>query len=462
MRFLRFAGSYINTGIAPGAGYRVRTTIRMEQQYSIMPMFGSRASTTSDSAAFNLFYISTWNSSTSKYDNQFRVDYGGTGTDMALPTTSTSGTPTIFEIDFGKTTTINGVSYTSVTDTVGSSNQIYVGTINSGGTLDTRAVRADFSEFTIFNASGVEVFHGVPVKQGSTEYSTTPAPSNCYFDLVSKTYKVMSGGTGVVWYEDTDDNLIDEGATRVNATDYGMKVLAADAQDIAYMNSKYPLFGADISSTTSQFKTYTFTVTGLGQEPTAPFPGYTYDGNFYYGSGTQERTVFTVDTGFKGGNVKSIIMQHSDINTATYMARALEYLRNQVSGENYNSYLEPATKSPPGYANLDSGMLSVVSNNMAEIIIGNGQFAQASFNTLGSFNGGSVNSMYSPPPELKISINDAGILTVKAVVPYNWIQRAFISNIGGTNYYYEARWKDWAWLQGLTITLTVLNTPYTL
>ena len=41
--------------------------------------------------------------------------------------------------------------------------------------------------------SGVLVFDGVPVNEGSTEYLATPAASNCLYDKVSGTYKVNIG-----------------------------------------------------------------------------------------------------------------------------------------------------------------------------------------------------------------------------------------------------------------------------
>ena len=41
--------------------------------------------------------------------------------------------------------------------------------------------------------SGVLVFDGVPVNEGSTEYLATPAPSNCLYDQISGTYKLNVG-----------------------------------------------------------------------------------------------------------------------------------------------------------------------------------------------------------------------------------------------------------------------------
>lgn len=460
MKFLRFASTqYINTGINPGAGYRIATAMRMSQQSSAaMPLFGSRGTAgATNTSSFNLFYLSQFN--TDHYDYWLRPDFGGAGSNTAFPIDWT-GVPfdekLIFNVEFGKKTIINGVEYTSPTDTVGSARPVFIGSINDGGTADTRASYVDFSDFVIYNASDVVVFHGIAVPQGSTEYSTTPAPSNCYWDLVSQTYKVQSGGTGVIWYEDTDDNLAEFDPSTAQTADYGLKVLAEGDMDVAYMNSKYPLFGSDISKNVSQFKTYEFTLTGYNSEPNPPFPAYVYDSNFYQGSGTIERTAQTIDTGFSGGTIKSILIQHSGVQAANFQARAREILFNSGTGENIDSYLNPSSKVVPGYINLNQSVLYMVNQATADIITLSGQFGSANFNTLGSFNGGTVNSMYFTPPQLKVALDADGILRIKTVVPYNWIQRAFI--IGSTTY--RARWKDWAWYQGVTVRVTVLNTPY--
>lgn len=460
MKWLRFAASqYINTGIAPGANYRIVTTMRMSQQSaSAMPLFGSRnggANTT----AFNMFYLSAFN--VDHYDYWLRADFGGSGSNTAFPIDFTSipfDQKLIFAVDFGKTTTINGVQYVSPTDTVGSAQPIFIGSINDGGTADSRASYVDFAEFVIYDAANTVLFHGMPVMTGSTEFSVTPAPSNCYWDLVSQTYKQKAGGTGVIWYEDDDDNLAAFDPSTTQTEDYGLKVLAEGDETVAYMNSKYPLFGSDISENTSQFKTYEFTLTGYNTEPSPPFPAYVYDGNFYQGSGTIERTAQTIDTGFNGGTIKSILIQHSGVEATNFQARAREILFNSGTGENIDSYLNPSSKVVPNYINLVQTKLYMIDDATSDIIFLSGQFGSANFNTLGGFNGGTVNSMYFQPPQVKVNLDAAGILRLKTVVPYNWIQRAFI--IGGTTY--RVRWKDWAWYQGVKVTVTVLNTPYVL
>lgn len=459
MKWLRFAGQYINTGINPALGHRVVTTFRMTNQYNVMPLFGARTTSAASPTSFEMFYISAWNGS--GYSYNFRADYGGQGDDTSLPIDFANlpfDARLVFDISFSKTTTVNGASYTAPTNTSGSSFPIYIGTVNNGGTLDTRPVYGDFSEFVIFDANNIELFHGMPVAAGSTEYSTTPAPSNCYYDLVSKTYRAQAGGTGTIGYENEDDNLAASDTAVLQGVDYGLKVMAQDKQSVDYMNSKYPLFGSDISNPSSQFKTYQFTLTGFNSEPSPPYPAYVYDGNWYQGSGTIERIAQTIDTGFKGGTIKSVLLQHSGVQDANFFSRARQRTRFTLDGTNINSLLNPASKVVPGYINLNQSVLYIVEDEFGETTVLSGQFGSANYSTLAGFNGGTLNAMYFTPPQVRISIGSDGILRVKTIVPYNWIQRAFNSS----GYIYEARWHDWAWYQGVTVTVTVLNTPYTL
>lgn len=459
MKYLRFAAQqYIDTGIAPAAGYRIVTNIRMAIDSSIMPAFGSRNTSGSASASsFNLFWLADFSGSAFRY--RFRADYGGTGDDTIFEVDSTSipfDQQLVFAVDFGKTTTINGKSYTSPTDTTGSARNIYVGSINNAGTPDTRAFRGDFSEFIIFDASNNEVFHGMPVQQGSTEFSTTPAPSNCYWDTISGTYKQKAAGTGVIWYEDTDDNLTQPDYAVAQSDDYGLKVLAEGDVDVAYMNSKYPLFGSDISNSDSQFKTYTFTLTGFNSEPSPAYPAYVYDGNFYYGDGVVQRTAQTIDTGFKGGKIKSILIQHNGVDNSQWQARARQYTFFDLDGTNINTLLNPVSKSAPGYIQLTNSVLTMSEGATADIPVFAGQQGTAQWNTLAGFNGGTYYQNFFAVPTAFVNIDADGILRFKTAIVYNWVQRAFTS--GG--YTYRARFCNWAWYQGVTVTVTVLNTPY--
>lgn len=462
MKYLRFASQqYINTGINPAAGYRVVTSMRMESaSAAVMPIFGSRnVAGTANNTSFNLFWLSDFDAGLSRYRNRLRADYGGAGNDTIFDV-DTSSLPfdqkLTFTIDFGKVTTINGVEYTSPTNTIGSSRPIFIGSINNGGTADTRAFRGDFSEFIIYDAANNEVFHGMPVQQGSTEFSTTPAPSNCYWDTVSETYKQKAGGTGVIWYEDSDDDLTEIDLSIAQSADYGLKVVAEGDVDVAYMNSKYPLFGADISNNDSQFKTYTFTLTGFNSEPSPAYPAYVYDSNFYYGQGRIQRTAQTIDTGFKGGKIKSILIQHNGVNDSQWQARARQY--TYQDGSVVNSLLNPVSKNAPGYTQLTQSILSLADGATGDISTILGQQGYAKWNTLVSFNGGTYEQLFWELPTAFVNIDADGILRFKTSVPYNWVQRAF--NLSG--YIYRARFCNWAWYQGVTVTVTVLNTPYEL
>lgn len=453
MKWLQFSGQYINTGIAPQAGYKISTTLRFSQNPMITPLFGSRNSSSANSSSFNMFHM---------YDSagyRLRADYGGAGSETALPfdmSNYTFGDKQTFNIDFGKITTVNGTEYTSPTNTVGSAFPIFIGSINNGGSADARRAVVDFAEFIIYNENGTKVFHGMPVEQGSTEYLPTPAPSHCLFDLVSQTYKVKSGGNGVLWFDDDDSDLTERDIATAQSADYGMKVLAEDNESIAYMNSKYPLFGSDISSQESQFKTFEFTVTGINNEPNPTFPAYIYDSNFYSGQGTIDRTALTIDTGLKGGKIKSITINHSGIQNANFQARARQRTRYTFDGTNINSLLNPSSKSV-GELNIGS-TLYIVDGGVTGLGILQALGASAEWNTLSGFNGGVVQSFYPTTPYISMDLDDDGILKVKTTVPYRWIQRAF--NISGN--VYEARWLDWCWYQGVTATVTILNTPYEL
>ncbi|ATW62241.1 hypothetical protein CQ476_40 [TM7 phage DolZOral124_53_65] len=460
MKWLRLSTKqYIDTGIKPSTGYRVVTNMRMAPEFSIMPIFGSYAPGTYASS-FNFLWLSTFDPGSSGFRSRLRADYGGAGDDTIFEVDVSSlpaGQKLTFAIDYGKTTTINGVSYTSPIETVGSNNNIYIGSINSG-TPDSRPCRADFSEFIIYDAAGNELFHGMPAKIGSTEYSSTPAPSNCYWDTISGTYKQQAGGTGIIWFDDSDDDLTTKDNSVAQGVDYGMKVLAEGDSEIAYMNSKYPLFGADISSNESQFKTYSITLTGINSEPTPAYPSWVYNNQYYRGEGTAERTALTIDTGFKGGKIKSVLMQHNGVTDAQWQARARQYTYFSLNGTNINTTLGPVEKHAPNYTQLTSSILTLDDGTSGDIPIFAGQQGTARWNTLANFNGGTYSQTFWNIPQATVNIDSNGILTLKTSVPYYWLQRAFQS--GGHTY--RARWCDWAWYQGVVITVTVLNTPYKL
>ena len=455
MKWLRFAGQYIDTGIVPAEGYKVITQIKgSKQQFStqeVAPLFGSCI--VDGNQAFNMFFLS---SIVDPNSYRFRADYGGYGNDFDLKV-NLSQVPTsaelTYNISFSKNTTVNELKTNSTTPLAGNGLSIYVASINRRGGPYPRQVRIDFGEFTILDASGVEVFHGIPVKKGSTEYSDIPAPSNCYFDMVSKTYKVQSGGGGTIGFMDNDRNLTQ--SISIQRDDYGVKILDDNQPQLEFMNSKYRLFGADITSPTSQFKTFEILLGGYHAEPQPPYPGYVENWQFYQGSGVAEREAITIDTGFPGDTLKVVSVQTDKVEQANYQGRAHQYTAGGGGGY-VNTYLTPTSKALPKYLDAAINDLSIINGNTPNMINTlPGQGGSAWYNTLEQFNGGSVNAVYFSTPALKYRVMPDGKIKLFTSIPYNWMQRA-----GGGGY--RARWKDWIWFQGIRVRLTVLNTPYRL
>lgn len=454
MKWLRFAGQYINTGIIPQSGYRVVTQIKSTRStlstLPVLTLFGSCLSDYSN--PFCLYFLSDIMDST---NTRFRADYASNGseTDLKVDLTKTSyEADIIYDIDFGKNTIISGMKTSSQTTFSNNGQPIFIGSVNKGGTPDPRPNRMDYGEFTILDASGVEVFHGVPVKKGSTEYSNTPAPSNCYFDMVSKTYKLQSGGGGTIGYMDNDRNLTQP--IQVQHDDYGVKILDTGEYQLEFMNSKYRLLGADITIQEPQFKTFEVLLGGYHAEPQPSYPGYIENWEFYNGSGVMEREALTIDTGLPGDTLKLVSFQTDKIDQVNYQARAHQYT---TGGSGYaNTYLTPTSKTLPLYLDLPKSKLEIIDGNTpntVDLLSGQGGFAK--YNTLAQFNAGSVDTWYSSTPTVKYKIMPDGKIKIFTSIPYNWIQRA---GPGG----YRVRWKDWVWFQGVRVRLTVLNTPYKL
>lgn len=457
MRWLRFAQQYVNTGIKPSEGFRIETTIRAKYDTSDQALFGSRGTAgTANSSSFNVFHLFEFGSAPNWESYEyFRMDYAKAGA-VRFKTNNTSNrsSPKIYELVLGKTSSVNGATETGGTMTTNNQN-IYIGTINNGGSPDTRWGRVDFAYFKIYNASNELVFDGVPVPAGSTEYKTTPAPSNCFYDTVTDSY-FTNAGSNFIGYE--DDDIAETQAVEVNTDDYGIKILSDDEYGYELMNGKYRLFGADLASATSQFKTFEFTLTG-NSEPPFSFPAYVLDGNFYQGNGMHKVERAVIDTGFDPKTVKSIFVVADPITNTNWQARAWQYTTGG-GGSTYNTYINPATKNPPAYLGLTTTRLMFEQgkyNDEKAVYLGQQGYAQ--WNTLGGFNGGTVGRTYWEIPNVYFKFMSDGKLRVSTGVPYFWIQRAF-SMSGVPNYY--ARWKDWAWYQGVTLRISILSTPYIL
>lgn len=171
---------YINTGIN-GTGdtrvYEVCSRVNTTISFS----FGSRNN--SVSGLFLFAFLAS-----------FRSDYNTTST-----TGGTTQTNTYYTIDMnrnvcnvynpdGSTNAILTTTYASFTN----SNPIYVfaGTEKGGDPVSRGSFKKKL--FRIYR-NDILLFDGIPVPAGDTQYSSTPAPSNCMFDNVSKTYFVNQG-----------------------------------------------------------------------------------------------------------------------------------------------------------------------------------------------------------------------------------------------------------------------------
>jgi len=78
--------------------------------------------------------------------------------------------------------------------------QMYIGTVNTAGSsAQVKLYGIIYSALVYQNDIHVRDF--VPVRQGSTKYSPTPAPSNCMWDKVSGAY-FQNAGTGAFGIEE--------------------------------------------------------------------------------------------------------------------------------------------------------------------------------------------------------------------------------------------------------------------
>lgn len=461
MRWLRFANSYVDTGIKPSAGYKMTAKVRAKYVVGDYAVMGSRGTAgTSDNKAFCMFHLFDFGTPPLYVSTEyFRMDYAKTGT-VRFNTDNTNAKLSFKYFDFtlASTCEVNGVTEVGGTS-IGNTYNIYIGSINNAGSADTRySQQIDFSDVTIYDASGVAVFDAVPVPAGSTEFSGTPAPSNCFWDKVSSSYKGRTGGSGVgtiLGYE--DDTVATTPIIERAGADYGIKVLSDDTDPYEIMNGKHKLFGTDLSNKNSQFKTYEFTLTGYSPEPVISFPAYVRDWNFYYGEGSRKIERQVIATGLDPKTIKSVFVTVDPVTDSNWQGRAHQKLDFDITGEHYDTYINPSSKTAPGYLSVSTTQLMFESNYTDELGVLLGQQGITNYNTLGSFNGGTISENYFEIPQVSYKIDALGNLRVSTSVPYKWIQRASDT---GSNYF--CRWYDWTWFQGITIRITILSTPYIL
>lgn len=462
MKWLRFGGknvAYINTGIVPKAGYSIITTIRSDNP-TTAGLFGSRTGDGSPDAMDCYLIVN--------YDNnklQFQCDYGEKGATIDidyLPSQQSSQAKKAFSITLAKTSNVNGNEHSSGRTNTDGNYPIYIGTVNTAGSPDGRNGHIDYSDFVILDDKNKEVFHGVPVEQGSTEYSTIAAPSNCMWDTVSGTYKQKSGGDGVLWIDQELIAGVDNSTAPISTTDHGFKVLSGDNDRVFNMNSKYRLFGADITSKTSQFKTYNITLIGDAPEPQYNFPPYVYDNEFYYGSEIIEREVLTINTGLDPTTTKIINFEWDTVKENMIGARGHEYINSSDASNNLNTYVVPnsASISTQYVNNVDTKSI-IASGTMDKTYILSIPYLEVVLPTLKFINGDSTTYQYGTMDALNIlaSLDSGGVLHIYAQSYAMYYQRAYRNEYG---FWFETRLYSWAWLTGLSFRVSILNTPYKL
>lgn len=452
MNYLRFAGSqYIDTGIAPSDGYTIETTIKIKPEIwafnDVRAIFGSRGTSGSaNSTSFNMFKFSTINISTGDIDNYFRADYAGAGdtTSLNIGDLNYSMTNMIFSIKFGKTTTVNDMDYVTASTLSSSGRSIYIGSLNNAGSPDSRMFMGEIGEFIILNASGVEVFHGIPVASGDTTYSGTPAPSNCYWDTISSSYKVNAGSNYIGFTQDDINNV--ETTVIKQGNNYGMKVIGTDVAD--FMNSKYKLFGTDITKT-GQFVTYNVTLAGYNTEPPGNYPPYVEDNTWHSNEDLVYRdNILTYNTNIDPNKVMAVIISHNAGISTNMYSRMLFY----INSPSYNTYINPNSTSGPDYVGLDVPKLLFPSTSTWEYYIFGGLGSGAIY-TVPYYSPSTWEEYTLNAPEIYVRLDSNGVLRFKSAMPVvSWSKAAS----GG----FRSRIKTWFWLQGVTIKVTLLVTPY--
>lgn len=460
MKFLQFSGQRLDTEIVPKSGYKVNFQLRMN---SIMggnaqPIFGSRTSSGAD--AFCMWYVP--NNATQKY--YWEVDHGGSSTGLIeIDVTGVNDdNPHITSVSFGKQSTMENKTVTSP-DIQNGMYSIWIGSVNTAGAIDGRQCKFDFGEFVITNEQGVEVFHGFPVQQGSTEFSTTPAPAHCFWDGVKSRYVIPIGGSGTAWYSDSDS---DSGVPSTGSAivpfaqdEYGAISMEEDGITIG-MNSKYRLFGADITSATPQYKQYKFTLTGYQNEPGASFPPFNYDGQFYTGQDSFTRVIADFPTELDPNTKKAILVQFSRFGAGSVQGRARMEYHDERTSRYYNILLNPNNVVIPNDINNNRSKFYIVEGAFTDLPLLASSAMFANYSTPDNFNGGSYPAGFREIPNLLLSITTTGRLVLKSFLPSEWAQRSF--RHPGINAVYRVRWKSWLWYQGVSVTITILNTPYKL
>jgi hypothetical protein len=188
---LVFTGTeYINTGIVGSSNLRVMVDCIIESSpLGDTGMFGSRVAYGSNDFSFL---------SNSQSDNAILTSFSNYQT----ITHNKALLGQRITIDKNKNViTITPGNYSATSPVVSFSNTLpmFLGSVNNNVISITRSFNGTMYSCQIYG-NDVLVRDFVPVQQGNTKYSSTPAPSNCMWDKVTQQYfeNVGTGNFGIV------------------------------------------------------------------------------------------------------------------------------------------------------------------------------------------------------------------------------------------------------------------------
>lgn len=342
------------------------------------------------------------------------------------------------------------------------SRSFFIGSINTGGEIDKRAPLVDVGEIILRDSGRVERLHVIPVKKGSTEYSTAPAPSDCLFDLVSKTYKVKFSGKGMPYCEDDAEGsseLPPKDGGIVSRADYGLKVLSPYDDNVVYLNSAYKLIGTDISRKTPQIRTYKFTVLGDAPEPPVTPNPFTWDNVYHFGAGMQKKHIYTIKTGIPAKQLRIINLSHSPISKDNLRSIIHEAWWQYDGDGNFDAHF-PANSVDANFSWSNFNITeNTISAGATDRLFVWAVSPTGVYPARGYIYGASPTIPMSTGADtdcgITIEPRDNGDIDIYSIVAWAWGNRA-----SGGQFWFTSQWWSWWWLTGITFDITTLITPY--
>ena len=175
---------YINTGITGTGDSRVLAEIT-PMSTSQAFLFGSRIGI--ENQAFGFMQSSSGTTTfRDDYNDSISPNFGDCRTNVFYTIDKNNGLVSVYNAD-GTLNSTNSIANATFDNGFG----VFIFSLNTSGN-PTVTGAAKCRTFKLYKA-GVLMFSGIPVPAGDTQYSSTPAPSNCMFDNVSKTYFVNQG-----------------------------------------------------------------------------------------------------------------------------------------------------------------------------------------------------------------------------------------------------------------------------